>query len=105
MHKIARLYAETNKIDKDGIRHLTGLEELVAINLYGNSVGKEGARELAIRAKTGLRKIVLEKCSVGDEGAMYISHAMSTCKSLQLLNLSNLGVYKDRSQCTDGCRS
>lgn len=92
IHKVARLYAEANKIDEDGIKHLAGLEGLVAMNLYGNSVGKEGARELTIRAKTGLRKIILEKCSIGDEGAMHISHAISICKSLQLLNLSNFRV-------------
>jgi len=95
INKIYKLYIETNKITSIGIQYLPDLNTLTTINLYGNTIGKEGAQELGNRVKSKLRKLILEKCNIGDEGTMDIGRAMEDCKSVQLLILSNL-MYNGR---------
>jgi Ran GTPase-activating protein (RanGAP) involved in mRNA processing and transport len=89
VNKVFKLSIETNKITFIGIQYLSHITTLMTINLYGNNIGKEGAQELSNRVKSKLRKLVLEKCNIGDEGVMHIMKVVDTCKSMQLLILSN----------------
>jgi hypothetical protein len=86
--KLARLSFETNEITGAGTKCFPNFNGLISLNLYGNSIGDKGVQEVSGKVKLGLRKLILEKCEIGDNGAMYVSHAISKCETIQLISLS-----------------
>lgn len=91
LSRITRLHIESNDITPAGTKYFPNLSSLLTLNLYGNSIGDKGAQEVAGRVKPGLRKLMLEKCTIGDDGAVFVSHAVAKCRSIQLVSLSKLG--------------
>jgi len=86
--KLARLSIESNEITGAGTKRFPNLNGLLSLNLYGNSIGDKGVQEISGRVKSGLRKLILEKCEIRDNGAMYVSHAIAKCETIQLVSLS-----------------
>ncbi len=60
------------------------------IPLDGNKLGVAGTKAISAGIEGGksLRKLMMERCGVGDEGAKCVAQALSQVPTLQLLSLS-----------------
>lgn len=88
LSKSFKIILESNKLTHEGINAFPNLYGLISINLYGNNIGKKGTQAITGRLKPGFRKLTLEKCGIGDDGAIYVSHALCKCETMQLISLS-----------------
>lgn len=71
----------------------------------GNKIGFEGTLALAKGIELGksIRKLQMERCNVGDEGAKLLSNAIRVTPTMQLLVLSKhiIYLYKDGNNIGD----
>lgn len=96
LHLIPKLYLETNNITEIGLKTLfeKDLSKLTLLNLYGNPISAKAGLELG-KLKGGIRKIILEKCELGDEGLKAFLQGINE-NSISTIQFLNLSIFRTR---------